>query len=164
MPLSIHSYLCRYIQLFSSDLVHYHAWRKRGGRADAVVDGASQCIHTYMHGCKPGNLLTCTPCQQLMSGKRKTVHSPSEPTTLWLIASYVVVKLASVITENCSARFSWSHVGRGCASPSLLLKREIIANAKHDRLQQLYMHIERKHFIMILSGITNATTSCTIHL
>ena len=99
-----------------------------------------------------------------VSGKRNIVHCPCEPTALWLIASYVVVKLASVITENCSVRFSWSHVGRGCASPSLLLKREIIANAKHDRLQQLYMHIERKHFIMILSGITNATTSCTIHL
>ena len=55
-----------------------------------------------MHGCKPGNLLTCTPCQQLMSGKRKTVHCPCEPTTLWLIASSVVVKLASVTTEGCS--------------------------------------------------------------
>ena len=55
-----------------------------------------------MHGCKPGNLLTCTPCQQLMSGKRKTVHCPCEPTILWLIASSVVVKLASVTTEGCS--------------------------------------------------------------
>ena len=55
-----------------------------------------------MHGCKPGNLLTCTPCQQLMSGKWKTVHCQREPTTLWLIASSVVVKLASVTTEGCS--------------------------------------------------------------
>ena len=67
-----------------------------------VVDGASHCIHECMHGCKPGNLLTCAPCQQLMSGKRKTVHCPCEPTTLWLIASSVVVKLASVTTEGCS--------------------------------------------------------------
>ena len=37
-----------------------------------------------------------------MSGKRKTVHCPCEPTTLWLIASSVVVKLASVTTEGCS--------------------------------------------------------------
>ena len=79
-----------------------HAWRKRGGRADAVVDGASQCIHTYMYGCKPRNLLTCTPCQQLMSGKWKTVHCQREPTALWLIASSVVVKLVSVTTEGCS--------------------------------------------------------------
>ena len=102
LPLSLYSYFRTYIQLFKLYLVHYHAWRKRGGRADAVVDGASQCIHTYMHGCKPGNLLTCTPCQQLMSGKRKTVHCPCEPTTLWLIASSVVMKLASVRTEGCS--------------------------------------------------------------
>ena len=67
-----------------------------------VVDGASQCIHTYMHGCKPGNLLTCTPCQQLMSGKWKTVHCQRGPTALWLIASSVVGKLASVTTEGCS--------------------------------------------------------------
>ena len=40
------------------------------------------------------------------------------------------------------------------------LRPEIISNATHDRLQQLYMHTERKHFIMILSGMTNAIASC----
>ena len=37
-----------------------------------------------------------------MSGKWKTVHCQREPTTAWLIASSVVVKLASVTTEGCS--------------------------------------------------------------
>ena len=37
-----------------------------------------------------------------MSGKWKTVHCQREPTTLWLIASSVVVKLVSVTAEGCS--------------------------------------------------------------
>ena len=57
----------------------YGDWRKRGGRADAVVDGASQCIQTYMHGCKTGILLTCAPSQRLISGKRRIVNYQSEP-------------------------------------------------------------------------------------
>ena len=34
---------------------------------------------THMHGCKTINLLTCAPSQQLISGKRKTVHCQYEP-------------------------------------------------------------------------------------
>ena len=81
-----------------------------------------------MQECKPGNLLTCTPCQQLMSGKRKTVHCPCEPTTLWLTASSAVVKLASVITE-----------GRSVAC-DVIFAAAVVRQSRYDNLSRCILY------------------------